>query len=127
MFPLVAPLTVSHSDQNSGRKPLPFAQLACEQLGRSAAAAAAVSTACWEAVVASASAAPGDVVDHERPGSAAVVGAGDGPEALLPRRVPDLQLDLLAAHFDDPRAELHADCVGAVRHDCGGGRNARVV
>lgn len=86
-----------------------------------------MSAAQWEAVVTSTSAAPGDVVDHERPGGAAVVGAGDGPEALLSRRVPDLQLDLLAAHFDYPRAELNADRVGAVRHDCRGGRNARVV
>lgn len=62
---------------------------------------------------------PSNVVDHERPCSSAVVGAGDGPEALLSRRVPDLQLDLLAAHFDYPRTKLYTDCVGAVRHDCG--------
>lgn len=62
---------------------------------------------------------PGDVVDHERPCGSAVVGAGDGPEALLPCRVPDLQLDLLAAHLDDSCTELHADRMGAICHDCG--------
>lgn len=62
---------------------------------------------------------PSNVVNHERPCGSAVVGAGDGPEALLSRRVPDLQLDLLTAHLDYPRTKLYTDCVGAVRHDCG--------
>ena len=60
---------------------------------------------------------PGDVVDHECSSGPPVIAACDGPEALLARRVPDLQLDLLAAHLDYPRAKLHADRVGAVRHD----------
>lgn len=62
---------------------------------------------------------PGDVVDHERPCSSAVVGAGDGPEALLSRCVPNLQLYLLAAHLDYPCTKLHANRMGAVRHDWG--------
>lgn len=61
---------------------------------------------------------PGDVVDHQRSGRAAVVRTRHGPEALLSGRVPDLQLDFLAAHLDYPRAELDADGVGAVGHDC---------
>lgn len=67
---------------------------------------------------------PGDVIHHEGPGGAPVVRAGDGPEALLARRVPDLQLHLLAMDLHDPGAKLHADGVRAVGHDCarGGGR-----
>ena len=36
---------------------------------------------------------------------------------LLARRVPDLKFDLLARGLDDPRSELHADCVRTVRHN----------
>ncbi len=50
----------------------------------------------------------GDVVDEERPGRPAVVGAGDGAERLLPGRVPDLELDLLPLDVDHAGAELHA-------------------
>ena len=60
---------------------------------------------------------PRHVVDHERAGRAAVVGPRHGAEPLLARRVPDLQLDLLAGNLDDARAELHADRVRAVGHD----------
>ena len=63
---------------------------------------------------------PSDVVDHECPCSAAVVGAGDSPEALLSRCVPNLQLDLLAAHLNYPCTKLYANCMGAVCHDWGG-------
>lgn len=62
----------------------------------------------------------GDIVDHEGPGGPPVVRPGDGPEPLLARRVPDLQLDLLAGDFDDASAELHSDRVGAIGHDCNG-------
>lgn len=60
---------------------------------------------------------PGNVVDHKCPCSPAVVGAGDGPEALLPCCVPNLQLDFLSAHLDYPRPKLHADCMRAVCHN----------
>ncbi len=60
---------------------------------------------------------PGDVVDHEGAGGAAVVGARDSPESLLSCGVPDLQLDLLPGDLDDSRTELNADGVRAVRHD----------
>ena len=43
---------------------------------------------------------PGDVVDEEGAGGAAVVAPGYGAEALLAGRVPDLQLDRLAAAVD---------------------------
>ncbi len=49
----------------------------------------------------------GHVIDDDDPVGAAVVGGGDGPEALLPGRVPDLQLDALAA--DVHRADLEVD------------------
>lgn len=62
---------------------------------------------------------PSDVVDHECPCSSAVVGAGDSPEALLSRCVPNLQLDLLAAHLNYPRTKLHTNRMGTVRHDWG--------
>ena len=46
----------------------------------------------------------GDVVDHDDAMRAPVVGAADGAEPLLPRRVPYLQLDALAVELD--RADL---------------------
>ncbi len=61
---------------------------------------------------------PGDVVHHQRSRRSSVVAACDGSEALLTRRVPDLQLDLLTADLDDPGTELHADGVRTVGHDC---------
>ena len=41
----------------------------------------------------------GDVVDDDHPVGPPVVGARDGPEPLLARRVPDLQLHLLSVKF----------------------------
>eukprot|EP00227_Mantoniella_beaufortii_P021557 CAMPEP_0197591626 /NCGR_PEP_ID=MMETSP1326-20131121/13819_1 /TAXON_ID=1155430 /ORGANISM="Genus nov. species nov., Strain RCC2288" /LENGTH=295 /DNA_ID=CAMNT_0043157157 /DNA_START=218 /DNA_END=1100 /DNA_ORIENTATION=+ len=58
--------------------------------------------------------APRDVVHQQRAGGPAVVAARDGAEGLLPRRVPDLQLDLLVVDGDHAAAELHAD--GQVVH-----------
>ena len=49
----------------------------------------------------------GDVVHEDGAGGAAVVGARHGPEALRPRRVPQLQLDARA-----PRARADADDLG---------------
>lgn len=69
---------------------------------------------------------PSDVVDHERSCSSAVVRAGDSPEALLTRCVPDLQLDLLAAHLDYPRTKLHTDRMGTVCHDWRGDRRLQL-
>ena len=51
--------------------------------------------------------AAGDVVDEERAEGAAVVGGGDGAEALLASGVPDLGLDLLAIDVHALRLELH--------------------
>lgn len=70
---------------------------------------------------------PSDVVDHERSCSSAVVRAGDSPETLLTRRVPDLQFDLLAAHLDYPRTELHTDRMGTVCHDWRGERRLQLL
>jgi hypothetical protein len=50
----------------------------------------------------------GDVVDDDDAVGAAVVGRGDGAEALLPRRVPDLQLDGLGLQLDGADFLLHA-------------------
>mmetsp|Transcript_23456 Transcript_23456/g.69088 ORF Transcript_23456/g.69088 Transcript_23456/m.69088 type:complete len:208 (-) Transcript_23456:116-739(-) len=55
-----------------------------------------------------------DVVDEEGARGAAVVGPRDGPEGLLARCVPDLQLDLLVVDGDHARPKLHAD--GQVVH-----------
>ena len=51
--------------------------------------------------------AAGDVVDDDDAVRAAVVGAGDGAEALLARRVPDLQLHLLPVQLDCANLEVH--------------------
>ena len=40
----------------------------------------------------------GDVVDQDDPVRALVVGRGDRLEALLPGRVPDVQLELLVVY-----------------------------
>lgn len=53
--------------------------------------------------------AAGDVVDDEGADGSAVVGGGDGAEALLAGCVPDLGLHLLALDFDDLSLELDAD------------------
>ena len=42
----------------------------------------------------------GRVIHYDDAVRAAVVAAGDGAEALLPRRVPNLQLDRLALQLD---------------------------
>lgn len=50
-----------------------------------------------------------DVVDEQDAHGAAVVGGGDGAEALLAGRIPDLQLDALAVELDGPDLEVDAD------------------
>ena len=50
----------------------------------------------------------GDVVHQHDAHGAAVVGRGDGPEPLLSRRVPNLQLDLLPVQLDCPDLEVDA-------------------
>jgi hypothetical protein len=50
-----------------------------------------------------------DVVHDQRPDGAAVVGRRHRAEPLLPRRVPDLCLDLLAVNLHALRLELHPD------------------
>ena len=55
----------------------------------------------------------GDIVNQQGAGSAAVIAACDAAEALLPRRVPELELDAFAggagADADDAAAEFDAD------------------
>lgn len=51
----------------------------------------------------------GDVVHHDHPVCAAVVGAGDGAEPLLTRRVPDLQLHLLPVQLYSSDLEVYSD------------------
>lgn len=51
----------------------------------------------------------GDVVDEEDAHGAAVVGGGDGAEALLTGCVPDLELDALAVQLDGTDLEVDAD------------------
>jgi hypothetical protein len=48
---------------------------------------------------------PDIVYEHDAHG-APVVGGGDGTKALLARRVPDLQLDLLPVQLDRPDLEV---------------------
>jgi hypothetical protein len=50
-----------------------------------------------------------NVVHQQDPHGAAVVRRRDGAEALLARRVPDLQLDPLAVELDRPDLEVDAD------------------
>ena len=50
-----------------------------------------------------------DVVDKQDAHGSPVVRRGDGAEALLARRVPDLQLDALAVELDGPDLEVDAD------------------
>ena len=52
---------------------------------------------------------PADVVHQQRADGAAVVGRGDGAEALLARGVPERELDALAAGLDHLHLEVHAD------------------
>ena len=49
----------------------------------------------------------GDVVHQHDAHGAPVVGRGDGPEPLLARRVPDLQLDLLAVQLNCADLEVN--------------------
>ena len=51
----------------------------------------------------------GGVVHDDDAVRAAVVAARDRAEALLPRRVPNLQLDRLAVHHDGLEPEVDAD------------------
>ena len=51
----------------------------------------------------------GAVVHEHHAHRPAVVRGRNGPVALLPRRVPDLPLDLLAVDLVDLRRELHPD------------------
>lgn len=51
----------------------------------------------------------GDVVDDNDAVGAAVVGRGDGAEAFLACRVPDLEFDRLAFEFDGADLEIYAD------------------
>ena len=52
---------------------------------------------------------PGDVVHQKRPRGTPVVTSRDAPEALLPRRVPDLQLYLLSVDGHHAGTELHTN------------------
>lgn len=49
------------------------------------------------------------VVHHDYAVRAPVIRAGDGAEAFLSRRVPDLQLHPLAVHRHSPDLKVHAD------------------
>ena len=51
----------------------------------------------------------GDVVNQQDALGAAEVGRGDGAEAFLAGRVPDLELDTLAVHLDVFDFEVDAD------------------
>ena len=50
----------------------------------------------------------GNIIDKHDAHGPAVVGRGDGPEPLLSRRVPNLQLDLLPVQLDCPDLEVDA-------------------
>lgn len=50
-----------------------------------------------------------NVIHQQNAHGATVVGGSDGAEALLPRRVPDLQLDALAVQLDGSYLEVDAD------------------
>ena len=52
--------------------------------------------------------APADVEDEQRAHCSAVVAPRHGPEPLLPRRVPDLQLHTRIAQIHNRRPKLHA-------------------
>lgn len=64
----------------------------------------------------------GDVVDEDGAGSAAVVGARDGSEALGAGCVPELELDASAARagaeLDDAGGEFDADGLGREDSPC---------
>lgn len=49
------------------------------------------------------------VVHQQSARCSSIIRPRDRPEALLPRSIPDLQLDLLAVDRDHPRAEFDAD------------------
>lgn len=51
----------------------------------------------------------GEVEDQQDTLTAPVVGTGDRPKALLPRGVPDLELDVFAINLDGLEAEVHPD------------------
>ena len=52
---------------------------------------------------------PCDVVHQESACCSTVVGPGDALEALLPRRVPDLQFDILFIDLHRATSELHSN------------------
>lgn len=49
--------------------------------------------------------------------TAGISRGGDGAKSLLPGRVPDLQLDLLAGDGHRPDLEVHADCGDVVARE----------
>lgn len=51
----------------------------------------------------------GHIVDHDDPIRSLVVGRGDGAEAFLTCRVPDLELDVFIIVLDGLEPEVHAD------------------
>jgi hypothetical protein len=51
----------------------------------------------------------GHIVDKQDAHGPAVVGSGDGAEALLAGGIPDLQLDALAIQLDGSDLEVDAD------------------
>mmetsp|Transcript_20604 Transcript_20604/g.53250 ORF Transcript_20604/g.53250 Transcript_20604/m.53250 type:complete len:238 (+) Transcript_20604:150-863(+) len=60
----------------------------------------------------------GYVVDNDDAVRPAVVCTADRAEALLPRRVPDLQLDGLAIELNRADLEVDADCADVRVHPC---------
>lgn len=53
---------------------------------------------------------PGYVVYQKCTARATVVGASDGPERLLARCVPDLELDVFVVNAHHPSPKLHSNC-----------------
>jgi hypothetical protein len=52
---------------------------------------------------------PGDIIDEEGANCAAVIGACNGPEVFLSRRIPNLQLYYLLIDLDCLCCELNAN------------------
>lgn len=51
----------------------------------------------------------GHIIDEEDAHGTPIVGIGDGAEALLSRRIPNLQLDALALQFHGANLEVNAN------------------
>ena len=49
-----------------------------------------------------------DIINQQNAHRTPIVSRGDGPESLLPRRVPYLQLHSLAVEFDGADLEIYA-------------------